>query len=306
MTTVLVVDDSAVDRTLVSGLLGSRSQWTIESTESGEEALAQMEQGPPDVVVTDMQMPEMDGLQLVTAIRQRYPGVPVILMTAFGSEALAVEALEKGAASYVPKQQLAQKLVNTVEKAVSLGRVERNYEELVGSITSSEFTLSLENDAELIDPLIDVVQRLVVGIGFCDVTEQLQIGMALKEALLNALLHGSLELSVNQMQATLEKLRQGEVVRPVHDPRLDPAYRDRRILVAVRLSADEIRFVVRDQGPGFDVAKVPQSKDPAALEPGRGRGLAIIRNLMDEVVFNAPGNEITMVKRRGAAAAAES
>jgi CheY-like chemotaxis protein/two-component sensor histidine kinase len=294
-----------VDRTLVSGLLGSRSQWTIESTESGQEALAHMEQRAPDVVVTDMQMPEMDGLQLVTAIRQRYPGVPVILMTAFGSEALAVEALERGAASYVPKQQLAQKLVNTVEKAVSLGRVERNYEELVGSITSSEFTLSLENDAELIDPLVDVVQRLVVGIGFCDVTEQLQIGMALKEALLNALLHGSLELSVDQMQATLEKLRQGEVVRPVHDPRLDPAYRDRRIHVAVRLSADEIRFVVRDQGPGFDVARVPQSKDPAALEPGRGRGLAIIRNLMDEVVFNDSGNQITMVKRRGTAVAAE-
>ena len=298
MTTVLVVDDSAVDRTLVSGLLGSRSQWTIESTESGEEALAQMEREAPDVVVTDMQMPEMDGLQLVTAIRRQYPGVPVILMTAFGSEALAVEALEKGAASYVPKQQLAEKLVNTVEKVVALSRAERNYEQLVGCVTAADFTLALANDAALIDPLVDVVQRMVVGMGFCDFTGRLQIGMALKEALINALLHGSLEVSVGQMQEALDKLRQGQQVRLVQDPRLDPAYRARRIHVAVSLSPEEVRFVVRDEGPGFDVTTVPLSKDPSALEPGRGRGLAIMRNLMDEVTFNDAGNEVTLVKRR--------
>ena len=301
MTTVLVVDDSATDRTLVSGLLGSKSGWTIESAEDGVEALSRMEQATPDVVVTDMQMPGMDGLRLVTAVRRRYPGVPVILMTAFGSEALAVEALEKGAASYVPKQQLAQKLVNTVEKVMALGRAERNYEELVGCMTESQFTLSLPNDAELIDPLVDLVQRLVVGIGFCDYTEGLQVGMALKEALLNALLHGSLELSVNQMQDALDKLRAGETVSLVHDPRLDPAVRDRRIDVAVSLSPEEVRFVVRDQGSGFDVSTVPNSKDPSALEAGRGRGLAIMRNLMDEVTFNESGNQVTLIKRRKAA-----
>ena len=293
MTAVLVVDDSATDRTLVSGLLGSKSGWTIESAGDGVQALSRMEHATPDVVVTDMQMPEMDGLRLVTAVRRRYPGVPVILMTAFGSEALAVEALEKGAASYVPKQQLAQKLINTVEKVVALGRAERNYEELAGCITTSEFRLSLKNDAELIDPLVDLVQRLVVGIGFCDYTEGLQVGMALKEALLNALLHGSL-------QEALDKLRAGEIVSLVHDPRLDPAVRNRRIDVAVSLSPDEVRFVVRDQGSGFDISTVPQSKDPSALEAGRGRGLTIMRNLMDEVTFNESGNQVTLVKRRRA------
>lgn len=301
MTTVLVVDDSATDRTLVSGLLGSKSGWTIESAGDGAEALSRMEDAAPDVVVTDMQMPGMDGLQLVTAVRRRYPRVPVILMTAFGSESLAVEALEKGAASYVPKQQLGQKLVNTVEKVVALGRAERNYEELMGCMIESEFRLSLKNDAGLIDPLVDLIQRLVAGIGFCDYTEGLQVGMALKEALLNALFHGSLELRVDQMQDALDKLRAGKIVSLVHDPRLDPAYRDRRIDVAVSLSPEEVRFVVRDQGSGFDVSTVPKSKDPSALEAGRGRGLAIMQNLMDEVTFNESGNQVTLVKRRRAA-----
>ncbi len=299
MTTILVVDDSAVDRALVGELLGRRSHWQTRTAANGIDALAQITSVKPDLVVTDLQMPQMDGLELVAAIREQHPGVPVILMTAFGSEAIAVEALEKGAASYVPKSQLPDKLLNTVEKVLATSRVERSYEELIQSMTETRFRLRLGNDAALIDPLVDFVQQMVVGVGFCDFTERLQIGMALKEALINALFHGSLELPVDQMHDVLDKVRRGEEVHLVKDPRSDPAYRDRSIFVTVEISQEEVRLVVRDQGPGFDVNVVPEPKDPEALKPGQGRGLTIIRNLMDEVTFNHAGNEVTMVKRRG-------
>ncbi|OHB83964.1 MAG: hypothetical protein A2V98_14160 [Planctomycetes bacterium RBG_16_64_12] len=298
MTRVLVVDDSATDRALVRGLLSGKSQWTVQTAADGGEALAQIETARPDVVVTDLQMPRMNGLELVTTIRARHPGVPVILMTAFGSEALAVEALDKGAASYVPKSQLSAKLVNTVEKVVALARADRNYEQLVHCIQRSEFTLSLKNDAALIDPLVELVQQMVGGMEFCDFTERFQIGAALKEALMNALFHGSLELRVEQMQDALNKLRRGEEVSLIKDPRSEPPYRDRRIFVHATLSPDEVRFVIRDQGPGFDVAAVPKAKDPAALEAGQGRGLTIMQSFMDEVIFSEAGNEVTMIKRR--------
>ncbi len=98
MTNVLVVDDSLVDRALVAELLGKEPGWKIAQAENGAEALAWMKESPPDVVVTDVQMPEMDGLEFVTAARDLHPDVPVILMTAHGSEALALDALERGAA----------------------------------------------------------------------------------------------------------------------------------------------------------------------------------------------------------------
>lgn len=300
MTTVLVVDDSPVDRAFVVDLLSSQSGWKVESAPSGVAALDQMETTPPDVVVTDMQMPKMDGLRLVTTIRELHPGVPVVLMTAFGSETLAIEALEQGAASYVPKAQLADKLANTIEKVLTLARADVNYEQLVRRATDAEFALVLKRDAALIDPLVDLVQQIAVGMKFCDFTERIRIGMALKEALNNALFHGSLEISAEKMQDVLDKLRQGEQVGLVQDPRSEPLYRDREITVRVRLSPDEVRFVVQDEGPGFDVAELPTSNDPTALEPGRGRGLTIMRNFMDEVTFNDTGNQVTMVKRRKA------
>jgi len=103
MTTILVVDDSAVDRRIVGGLLKKEGGWRIEFAENASEALARMKDAVPDLVITDLQMPTMDGLELVAAARVHYPDVPVILITAYGSEMLAVEALEQGATTYVPK-----------------------------------------------------------------------------------------------------------------------------------------------------------------------------------------------------------
>ena len=66
------------------------------------------------------------------------------------------------------------------------------------------------------------------------------------------------------------------------------------------MSADEARFVIRDQGPGFDVSKLPGRGDAETLESEGGHGLLLMQTFMDEVTFNARGNEVTMVKRREA------
>ena len=108
MATVLVVDDSSADRIVVGRLLEKRPGCAVEYAADGVEALARVKTAPPDLIVTDLRMPRMDGLELVGAIRTDYPLVPVILITAYGSEMLAVEALRQGAAGYVPKSQLVE------------------------------------------------------------------------------------------------------------------------------------------------------------------------------------------------------
>jgi CheY-like chemotaxis protein len=299
MPTSLVVDDSAVDRRLIGRFLQEKVECTIQYAANGVEALARMKDLAPDLVVTDLTMPVMDGLELVTAIRAHYPDLPVILMTAYGSETLALEALAQGAASYVPKSQLADKLLDTVEEVLSLARAGRSHEQLMRCLTRTEFAFSLENDAALIDPLVDLVQQMVVGMGLCDFTGQLRIGVALKEALLNALFHGSLELGLEQMQEVQDTLIQEKDLSLVERRRSQPPYRDRRISVDVNISPDEARFVIRDEGPGFDVSAVPHPGDPAALEREEGRGLMLMRTFMDEVTHNQRGNEVTMIKRKG-------
>src|SRR5260370_3896174 len=138
MAKVLVVDDNPVDRLLVGKLLAKGINLSTTYAENGRVALDAMAQDMPDLVLTDMQMPEMDGLQLVREVRGRYPLVPIILITAHGSEELAVQALRSGAACYVPKQNLAGELVKTIERVLSLADSHRRRQHLRQRLTRME------------------------------------------------------------------------------------------------------------------------------------------------------------------------
>jgi CheY-like chemotaxis protein len=110
MPIILVADDSETDRKLIEGLLRPKLDWIVQFAENGSQAFDMIGEIFPDVVVTDLQMPEMDGIQLCAEAKVEYPDVPIVLITGKGSEELAVEALDAGAASYVPKSALANSL----------------------------------------------------------------------------------------------------------------------------------------------------------------------------------------------------
>ena len=170
MPVVLIVDDSEVDRRLVGGLLPKDLEWLIEFADNGVEALEKMRLSLPDVVITDMLMPEMDGMELVSNISVDYPNIPVILITGHGNESLAVEALEKGATSYVPKQFLADKLQETVEQVLAVAKADRSYSRLISCLKNTQYLFALDNDPALIPPLVDLLQQMLAGMRCCDAT----------------------------------------------------------------------------------------------------------------------------------------
>ena len=132
----------------------------------------------------------------------------------------------------------------------------------------------------------------------CDSTGRVRVGVALEHALLNALYRGNLESARSDMQTSRELLVQGQATSLVEQRRVAAALSRPPDPLHVRMLTAEARFVIRDEGPGFDTAKVPQRSDPESLSQGGGRGLLLMRTFMDEVTFNDRGNEVTMVKRR--------
>lgn len=293
MTTVLVVDDSAMDRRLVGRLLQRNTDWTVLYACDADDAIKQIELHLPDVVLADVQMPGMSGLELLACMKEDYPLVPVVMMTSRGSEELAIRALESGAASYVPKTQAVHELQRTIAKIVSSAGEERGHSRLMHRLEKVEASFVLETDLTLIPSMISYLQHVLMSMQFCGERDRLRIGIALEEALLNSYYHGNLEVSSDLREqdhaAYYELAKARSEVLP---------YRERRIFVDVKIGPAEAVYVIRDEGPGFDPRQLPDATDPANVERPCGRGLLLMKTFMDDVWYNQVGNEVTMIKRR--------
>ncbi|MBI2481725.1 MAG: response regulator [Planctomycetia bacterium] len=294
---ILVVDDSRVERCSAGTLLMQRSDTRITFAANGKEALRKIRDSQPHLVVTDLVMPEMDGLELVRAVRKEFPRVPVILMTAYGNEWLAVEALDQGAASYVPKAMQAERLVETADRVIARTRAHRNRQRLTECVGKIEATFYLSNDPTIIPPLVDYVQQAVAGLELGDETERVRAGIALEEAIINAMYYGNLELTAKEL-ASARTSGNGDLQKLVERQSSKARFRDRKIIVEVHITSHTARFVVRDAGRGFDVAAASRGTLSDRFEAGRCRGLTLMQSRMDQVKYNEAGNEVTLIKLR--------
>ncbi|HID74557.1 MAG TPA: response regulator [Planctomycetaceae bacterium] len=292
MPKVLIVDDLAIDRQVAAHWLQEDGQLEVGFAENGARALAEITETPPDLVLTDLVMPELDGLELVTRVKQQYPLIPVVLMTSQGSEETVLEALRRGAASYVTKRTLDRDLVATVRKVLAVSHGQRTRRRLMGSLVHNHRQFTLENDPVLFAPLVAHFQETLFEMGLCEESDLTRIGVALEEALVNALYHGNLEVS-----SDLRGEDDAAYHRLVRRRMAEPPYCRRRVFVEARFSPQQAVFVVGDEGPGFDPSALPDPTDPANLERASGRGLLLMRTFMDDVRYNESGNQVTLIKR---------
>ncbi len=298
MTTVLVVDDVAADRALAGGLIEKGTGYTVTFAASGEEALDRIRRLAPDAVVTDLQMGDLTGLDLVEILADEFPDLPVLLMTAHGSEEIATAALQAGAATYVPKSQLADRLASSLQQVVELFRGDERYSRLLKFLSHADTSFVLENDPKLIPPLIAHLQQQLTRAGFCTATESVRVGIALEEALSNALYHGNLEISRETFEEARAAMLAGEPFDLVQQRNCQSPYRERTIRVQVELTPEVASFTVEDEGPGFDTSTLPKAGSVESWQRAPGRGLHLIHSLMDEVQYNERGNRVTMLKHR--------
>ena len=237
-------------------------------------------------------MPGMDGLELTGRIRDAYPDVPVLLMTSQGSEQLAVAALKAGAASYVPKRDIKLHLAEMVCQVLEVAEARLSRRELLGHLESCESRIALPNDPALIPSLVAYVQDGLERIGIGDEPVRTQVGMALLEAVSNAMVHGNLEVRSELRDDDL-----GRYYAMISRRRAELPYAARRVRVTSRESADRVEYVVEDEGPGFAPAAQPDPEAPENAARVRGRGLFLMRTFMDSVEHNERGNRVTLAKR---------
>jgi two-component system response regulator AtoC len=119
---LLFVDDEATLRGLMAERLSERGFEVVEA-DSGERALALLDQFAFDIIITDLRLPGIDGARVIQAARERYPGIVAIVITGFGTVKDAVDAIKRGASDFVAKPFQFDELIHVLQKAMEQRRL---------------------------------------------------------------------------------------------------------------------------------------------------------------------------------------
>jgi DNA-binding NtrC family response regulator len=161
---LLVVDDEEPQRLMLEGIL-SRAGFDVVTAADGKEATERLEGETFDLVLTDQRMPVMDGLQLLEQVRRLASGLPVVLMTAFGTVSTAVEAMKRGAADYLTKPFERDELLLVVDKVLRQRKLEDEVASLRGALKDR---YRLDNIIGA-SPVMQEVFSLIERVSFADV-----------------------------------------------------------------------------------------------------------------------------------------
>lgn len=263
---VLVVDDEPMLREVLTAFL-TRQELDVTPAESGQQALELFGQSPFNLVISDLRMPGMDGMQLLHAIKGLNPKVPFILISGYGEIPTVVESLKAGAENFLTKPLELAVLSKVVAQSLSLAATQAP--PLLQQASMRQLTqLETPSRFEYIREMVSLIAQSALNVGFVEGDLDNNLKLALVEALTNAMEHGN---------------------------RWNP---DLLVSLEVELTCQCLKVTISDQGPGFNLASLPDPTDPEQLLCERGRGVFLMRAIMDEVAYNAQGNQVSMVKYR--------
>jgi DNA-binding NtrC family response regulator len=149
---ILIIDDEAAIRESLETLLAIEG-YNVETARSGEEGLAMFAASPHDLLLLDFALPDRNGLEVLDEIRQRDPGVPVIMITAYGTVENAVKAIQAGATNFIQKPWDNEKLLADVRASISHLRIEEENRQLKRALKQR---YSFENIIGKSEPMLKI------------------------------------------------------------------------------------------------------------------------------------------------------
>lgn len=236
--------------------------WEVTEAANGREAVEAYAAAPTDVVLTDLLMPEIDGIGVVVQLRVLDPHVPVVVLTGHGTVERCREALKAGAADFLSKPCEPEELQAVIERALQTRLSTRTG---AGKGRESRMDLSWIVAADLggKPSLLDSVESSALDMGFA--RRSWSIRLALDEAFSNAVLHGA------------------------------GADASKEIEVSATFGDDLATISVTDPGPGFS----PQPDDDRIPTGAGGRGLFLLRSFCDRVEWRDGGRTCRMIFNKG-------
>lgn len=135
---ILIVDDEPDMLKLLSMIIREKTSYEVTTTNNPVEALDLAQKSPFDLVITDLKMPGLDGIELLDAVKQVDADIPIIIITAYSSVEAAAEAIQKGGFDFITKPFRKEQILFTIDKAMKWLKVQRENKGLKAQIKKGE------------------------------------------------------------------------------------------------------------------------------------------------------------------------
>jgi CheY-like chemotaxis protein len=263
---ILVVDDEEDVRETLSEMIKGLG-YQVLIAEGGKEALEKIKTEKVDLIITDLAMPKMNGLELIVRSKQNNPNIPIAVISAFGSAENTTYALTRGAFSFIAKPFKLSQIKELVRKGKQLRELSLGTYTLLEWV-KSQTEMVFPSQPNLFPSAILFALKECQWRGIEDDARLENVAICLEELLDNAFVHGN---------------------------RKD---KDKRIKVKMAFDAEKFVLAVKDEGDGFNgESYLEKIREEHASMPEK-RGLFIVDLLMDDLRFSKKGSEATAVMYR--------
>jgi len=291
---ILVVEDDPSIRSFLTTLL-EKSSYDVLTASNGREGLEAYRQARPDIILTDISMPDMTGLQMLAKIRNEDDRVIAIIMTGYGTNENAIEALKLRANNFLCKPIKGQDLLALLKKYEKMVQHQNTSKIPLGEILVKSLTITFKSDLEAVPA---IATKLVSETENAIPKEyRLGIHLGLAELLSNAIQHGNLGISYHEKLNVFETAGDAGIERLICERMKDPAIAARKVKVDFYMDPKQCEWIITDEGPGFNWTLMETPGRETDFSKVDGRGVFLSRLQFDHLEFMDSGNKVRAVKR---------
>ncbi len=293
MVRILIIDDEKAVRDVLKIALTEQGYETIEAN-NGKKGIELFKQNNPEIVLTDVMMPEMTGLEFTRFIKEMNTDTDVIVMTGYGTEEVVIEALHAGASNYIKKPISFEDLFAIIDRILTKRKHRKRVEPAKDAVVFEKKDLVIGNDHSTVWGAVNqLLFNMHSGIDR-NLVEGMRIG--LYEIIINAIEHGNLAISYEEKS---HALKNNSYVQLLEERKNRADQQEKKILISSTYDHEQIIITIKDDGAGFNYGELPETKSPETMLATHGRGIFLTSLYFDSLDFLESGNTVRLIKKLG-------
>ncbi len=287
---ILIVENNEPSREYLRVLL-NREGYDVEVVSNGKDGLEAFKTYKPDLILSDIRVPHIDGLSLLRKIRKEKSDVFFIITTSYGSEESAVNAFKSGANDYLIKPFDSRELLLRIGKYERILKGRRVEERAAGDEICKFVKTKFLTDYNCIPAIVGKLMSQISAT--IDSDDKSKIEMGLNELITNSIEHGNLEITSDEK---IEAYKANKFRDLCEKRMLNPKFANRIITVDFHQKEDALVWKITDQGNGFNWQELLDPTDSTRLLEPTGRGIFLTKYFFDKIKYLGKGNIVRVKK----------